>query len=113
MAAAVAWGLLAGPIGLVWGTRGVLAAGIAAAVCVIPGWCVFGLLSFAGGERQSQAMGVLAGTGLRMFAVLVAALAVDAQGWLAGTAFAAWLVVFYLVTLLVETVLVIRPASAS
>jgi hypothetical protein len=109
----MAWTLLAGPIGLVWGPRGLLAAGVAAAVCVLPGWCVFGLLSFVGRERQSQAIGVLAGTGLRMFAVLVAALAVEAQGWLAGTAFAAWLVVFYLVTLLVETVLVTRPAPAS
>ena len=88
--------LWAGPAaleGLIW----------AAALCLVPGWLVIFVVSKAEARRR-DVLGMLLGTGLRLVAVSIGAIAVAL--WrpnLRVKEFFLWLAVFYVVALAVET----------
>ena len=113
-ASAVAlWVLLAGPAYWLSGLLGLEGLTYAALLCVVPGcllFCVIPFFDFA----QNKAFAFLAGSGLRMFVVLVATLILhEVRADLGLKEFLSWLVVFYSVTLLVETLLIVKLPEAN
>jgi hypothetical protein len=104
------WLAAAAPARRLGGDLALLQSAVAALVCLVPAavtllWSGRAL----GGPPEQQLLAVLGGTGLRLFAVLVAGvglfLSVPALG---HAAFLIWLVVFYLITLTLEVVLLVR-----
>ena len=107
-AVALLWAVLAWPAYRVSGIVGLQGLILAALLCLVPGWLVFW-----GASRyrvaQSAGAAVMAGGVLRMLFVLFGVLAIGkllpAMGdW----QFLLWVVPFYLVTLVVETWLLLR-----
>jgi hypothetical protein len=107
------WGVLAallafGSVGL----PGVEGAGYSVALCLIPGW----LTIFAGDLLKGGSLGVyvvLIGTGLRMFFVLVGLFVVGSlRPDLGFREFVVWLLVSYLVSLALETWMVLLPSKS-
>lgn len=93
--------VLAGPAWLVAESKGLIGLAAAALLCTVPGCLVVAFKELAGG---SQATLVLAAGGLRMFFVLLGALA--AKFVVTGYGlkeFFIWLILFYLFTLALET----------
>jgi hypothetical protein len=89
-----------------FGVAGMEAASISAVACLVPGCVVFWLLEgLSPGDAQIRA--VLAGTGLRVAFGLAAAVIMDELAGLAATNYVVWLAVFYLVSLAVETHLIL------
>lgn len=93
--------VLAGPAWLVAGDKGLIGIAAATVLCTLPGCLV---VAFKGLVGDSQATLVLAAGGLRMFFVLLGALAakfvVEGYGL---KEFFVWLILFYLFTLALET----------
>lgn len=113
LAAGVAaiWLLLVGPAYWLAGVAGVEGLSIAAVLCLLPGWLVFALGTLYG-VANNQAMIVLSGTVLRMLSVLFGALAVrEFRPDLQFREFFVWLLVFYMATLLLETLLTVGNNS--
>lgn len=110
LATAVAlWGLCAWPAWQLAGAAGLEGLTLAAVLCSLPGFVVFVLTSgVEPGSPRGAAM-VMVGTGIRLAVVMAGALGVR---WLAPhlkwREFHVWLLVFYLATLGLETVLVLR-----
>ena len=105
---AAAWAVAAGLAFAFSGPRGLEAVTWAAAVCLIPGWLVFALQGQYGTAAPLAALlfGVLG----RMAVVLSAALAVKAvRPELEMKSFGLWLGAFYVLTLAVETKLLLTP----
>jgi hypothetical protein len=93
--------LLAGPAWLVAEIKGLIGLGVSALLCTVPGCLVVVFRELAG---KSQATLILAAGGLRMFFVLLGALA--AKFVVSGYGlkeFFIWLILFYLFTLALET----------
>lgn len=108
------WVLLAWPAYRLAGVRGLEGMSTAAALCLVPGWFVFWLVFWSTsryGVTQSRALAVLAGTVLRLLFVLIGTVVVQSARGLGFWEFLVWLVVFYVVTLVVETILVLKPAA--
>ncbi len=105
------WLLMVVPAWMVAGSRGVIGLTISAFLCLLPGWAVF-LIVGQWGALQSQASAVLVATVLRLVVVLVGAMAVVGVRPDFGLRdFFVWLIIFYTVTLMVETLLLVRKAS--
>jgi hypothetical protein len=106
----VVWLLMLVPAHLVFGMQGIVAASLSVLVCFVPGCLAF----FATQSRFSPAAqlgGVVAGTGLR---VVFAATGIAIMHW--GLAYEArnyliWLGISYLVSLALETWLLMGPRA--
>ncbi len=107
------WLILAGPAYWLAESRGLEGLTYSALLCWLPGCVVFftvGLLALG----DNNGMAFLMGSGLRMFAVLVGALAINQwRADLGVREFLSWLIAFYLVTLVVETLLIVRSPNAT
>lgn len=107
-AVAALWAVLALPAYRVSGPVGLQGLFLAAALCLVPGWLVFWVASRYR-VAQSAAAAVMAGGVLRMLFVLFGVLAVgELLPALGDWQFLLWVVPFYLVTLVVETWLLLR-----
>jgi len=105
------WLLLAGPAYFVAGTAGLEGLSIAALLCLIPGWIVLFLEAYVAGGNSPSLL-ILSGTVLRLLFVLVGTLVMQSvHQHLQFREFTAWLLVFYLATLLVETLLVLKQVQ--
>ncbi|MSR58569.1 MAG: hypothetical protein EXS05_13100 [Planctomycetaceae bacterium] len=91
-----------------FGADGIGAATVSAVVCLIPGCLVFWLVA-AASPPNAQVRAVVLGTGLRVASGLAGAFVMHNVLALAPKNYVVWLTIFYLVTLLVETCL-IMPA---
>jgi hypothetical protein len=108
------WALLALPSRYLWGDAAAVSGGVAAILCLVPTTLTLAWAGWAlGRPSDEQLIMVLGGTGVRMFFVLLSALALysyvpylqEQRGfWL-------WVLIFYLFTLALETVLIVggRP----
>lgn len=106
--AVVLWGLLAGPAYWLAGASGLEGLTYSALLCVVPGCLLFFAIPFFE-FAQNKAYAFLVGSGLRMFVVLVATLILhEIRADLGLKEFLSWLVAFYVVTLLVETLLIVK-----
>jgi hypothetical protein len=100
--------LLAAPAWWLSGPKGLEGLTFAAALCLIPGWLVFAFHSQYGTAAPLGVM--LVGTLGRMAVVLFGALAVKAvRPDLGLKSFALWLGAFYLLSLAIETKLLLKP----
>lgn len=107
------WGLLAGPAYWLAGSLGLEGLTYSALLCVVPGCLLFLAIPFFE-FAQNKAYAFLVGSGLRMFVVLVATLILhEIRADLGLKEFLSWLVVFYSVTLLVETLLIVKSPDAA
>jgi len=89
------------------GRAGIEEMSLAAGLCLFPGWLAFWLVSRYVAAK-SRALAVLAGSLLRMFLVLGGVLVLRTVWGELPKSFLIWLCVFYLLSLVVETVLVTR-----
>lgn len=102
----VLWGLLVGPAWLLAGQDGLAGLTVAAAICLLAG---VPILFFVGLLSNSQSMLPLLGSVLRLVFVFCGCLAVlefmPAWGF---REFLIWLIIFYFVLLVVETVFILQ-----
>ena len=111
-AAAALWALLAIPAWLTAGVDGLEGLSYAAVLCLVPGWAVFLLASSVSDRGVRTLVTVAGGMSLRFVFVLVGVLTIPmVRPRLGLREFVLWLVVFYLATLAVETVHLIRGNS--
>ena len=110
---AVLWLILAGPAHALRGNAGLEGLTYAGLLCLLPGWLVF-LLGSRYGSAKNQAVGLLAGTVVRLMFVLFGVVLIQSvRPDLGFWEFLVWVLAFYLVTLLLETLLIVRQASQS
>jgi hypothetical protein len=110
----VLWLLLAIPAYFLGGEADVRFAGVAALLCLIPTAMTLLWLDFASGATpDKQLLAVLGGTGVRMGFVLTVGLVLfhTLESFHAAR-FLIWIIVFYLATLTLEMVLVVRHQAA-
>ena len=108
----VAWLVLVGVAYSVAGNWGVVGLSVASLLCLIPGWIVFVLVSSTP-KVESQGVFILAGTLIRMLFVLAGLLYCRFFFPRLGVSeFVVWLVVFYLYTLLLETIFLLRTRES-
>lgn len=102
--------LLAGPAYWLASVRGLEGVAYSALLCWLPGCVMFlGIV----GLIENQGFAFLIGTGLRMMTVLLGALVIhQTRTDLGLREFFSWLIVFYSVTLLVETLLLVGVRSS-
>ena len=111
--AAALWVILAGPAYWLAGGLGLEGLSYSALLCWVPGCLLFFAIPFFE-FANNKAFAFLAGSGLRMFVVLVATLVLkEVRADLGLKEFLSWLVVFYSVTLLAETLLIVNSPEAS
>jgi hypothetical protein len=111
--AAALWVVLAGPAYGLAGTLGLEGLTYSALLCWLPGCGLFFVIPFFE-FAKNKAYAFLAGSSLRMFVVLVATLFLhEIRADLGVKEFLSWLVVFYSVTLLVETLLIVKSPEAN
>ena len=110
---AALWAVLAGPAFLLANTRGLEGLSYSALLCWVPGCLLFfAIPCFA--FAKNKAFAFLASSTVRMFAVLTGALLIhEVRADLGLKEFLSWLVVFYTVTLLVETLLIVKSPEAN
>ena len=107
------WVVLAGPAYWLAGNLGLEGLTYSALLCWLPGCLLFLVIPFLG-LANNKATAFLAGSGLRMFVVLVATLVLqEFRADLGLKEFLGWLVAFYSVTLLVETLLIVKSPDAN
>ncbi|MBM4224753.1 MAG: hypothetical protein FJ167_08170 [Gammaproteobacteria bacterium] len=107
------WLVLAGPAYWLAGKLGLEGLAYSALLCWLPGCLLFFAIPFFE-FAQNKAFAFLVGSGLRMFVVLVATLLLhEFRADLGLKQFLSWLVVFYSVTLLVETFLIVKSPEAA
>jgi len=108
------WALVFVPARMVWGDRAVLESAVAAGLCLIPmvltlAWC----LRVQGGSAEAQLAAVMGSTAIRLFLVIIVAVSLFLfVEELNQPSFMLWVVFFYLATLTLEIVLVLRQTSA-
>ena len=101
---AVVWLILVAPAWGLAGRNGIEGLSYAALLCLVPGWLVFLIGSRYGVAETQGAFVVLSGTALRLVFVLSGTLFIQSvRKELRFREFIVWLLVFYLVTLLFET----------
>jgi hypothetical protein len=110
-----AWALIAYPARLLWGDDALVYSAVAAALCLVP--TALTMLWAGWATRQSpeqQLMMVLGGTGVRMGVVLGVGLMLYSWVPLFGQqSFWVWVLLFYLLTLALEMVLVVKGQPAA
>lgn len=96
-----------------WGDLAVLHSGTAALLCLVPGVIALLLVGLFHNQPDQQLTVALASTSLRMFFVLGAAFLLERTVPLyhGSLAFWIWVLVFYLLTLAVETLLLVLKRS--
>lgn len=110
---AALWAVLAGPAFWLAGTLGLEGLTYAAVLCWLPGCLLLFAIPFFE-FAKNKAYAFLAGSGLRMLVVLVATMVLhEVRADLGLRPFLSWLVVFYSVTLLVETLLIVKSPEAN
>lgn len=103
------WILLLAPAWLLAGPSGLEGLSYATALCIVPGWLIFWMSSLSGLAQTQLAMVVLGGSALRLLFVLAGTLVIHSfRPGLGFRGFLLWILVFYLATLLVETLLMVR-----
>ena len=108
----VLWVILAGPAYWLANTLGLEGVTYSALLCWLPGCVLFMAIPFFEFAKNT-AFAFLAGSSLRMFVVLLGTLVIhQARAHLGLKEFLSWLVVFYSVTLLVETLLIVKSPGA-
>ncbi len=109
------WLALAYPTRLLWGDLALLQSAAAALICLVPAVLTFlwSQRSLSGPPEQQMAA-ILGGTTVRLLAVLGVAVTLFLMvPAFAGVGFFVWIVVFYLVTLALEVVLLLRRLPAA
>lgn len=109
------WLLAAAPAWLLGGERALLETVAAALLCLLPmiATMVWAYASFGGSPEQLLAAG-LGGSGVRLIVVIGGGIALSrAIEALSRPAFLLWVVAFYLATLTLEIVLIVRRPSAT
>lgn len=109
------WLLAAAPAWLLGGEQALLETAAAALLCLLPmvATMVWAHHSFGGSPEQLLAAG-LGGSGARMLVVLGGGIALSRSvEALSRPAFLLWVVVFYLATLTLEIVLIVRRQNAA
>ena len=111
---AALWLLLLFPVRLAFGDRAVLETAVAAVLCLIPMALTMAWSAWAqAGSPETQLAAVLGGTALRMLLIVAIALALfKTVEELSRPDFLIWVVVFYLATLTLEIVLLVRRQAA-
>ena len=106
------WLLAVGPALRYFGMSGVEATAVSAASCILGGWVTFW---FAARLRQPrmQAFAVLFGTAIRAVFALAGAIVMDALLGIARENYLIWLALFYLASLALETVLLLKPQNGA
>jgi hydrogenase-4 membrane subunit HyfE len=103
------WLAVAIPTRIFWNDLAALHAGVAALLCLAPALVTLvGVLWLSGQSPEQRILFALGASGIRMFGVLLLALLLhDAYPFLRlQPGFHAWILVFYLFTLLLETLLI-------
>ena len=109
---ATVWLVVTGPAYMLSGVLGLEGASYAAVLCLVPGWLVF-LVVDRYFVAHAQVAGVLLGTVLRMLFVLVGLVTIKAtRPELGFREFVVWILVFYMATLLTETLMLVKHRSA-
>src|SRR5882724_3210822 len=98
------WLLTVVPAWKIYGVAGIEAVAVSAFSCLAAGCVTFALVAFASQPRQ-QAFSVLLGTIVRALFALLGALVMHVLLGLTRENYLVWLVLFYLISLAVETVL--------
>jgi hypothetical protein len=104
------WLLVVLPAQRYFGMAGVEASGVSAVSCLLGGWVTFWLTTRLTQPRM-QAVAVLFGTGIRGVFALAGAIVMDGLLGLAPANYLIWLGLFYLVSLALETVLLMKPTG--
>jgi hypothetical protein len=110
------WLLLAGPAYLCWGEQQLIFSAVAAGLCLVPMAATLVWVEFAHGQKapEQQLLAVLGGTGVCMAFVLAGGMVIYfAVPPFKSAGFWLWVVGFYLWTLTVKVVLVVRRQAAS
>jgi hypothetical protein len=108
---AALWVMLAAPAYWLAGNLGLEGLTYSALLCCLPGCLLFFAIPFFR-FAQNKAYAFLVGSGLRMFVVLIATMVFrEFRADLGLKEFLGWLVVFYSVTLLVETLLIVKSSD--
>ena len=103
------WTLLLVPAWSLAGLKGVEGLTYAAMLCLVPGWLVFFIGSRYGVANSQGTIVVIGGGLLRSASALVGALVVPSvRSDLGLREFLVWLLVFYLASLLAETLLLVK-----
>jgi hypothetical protein len=111
--AAALWTVLAGPAYWLAGALGLEGLTYAALLCWLPGCLLFFAIPFFE-FAKNKAYAFLAGSGLRMFVVLVGTLVLqEFRADLGLKEFLGWLVAFYSVMLLAETLLIVKSLEVT
>jgi hypothetical protein len=112
----VFWALVALPAHHFWGMAAAVHSAVALGLCMVPATLTLAWAGWAVHRSpEQQLLMVLGGTGLRMFLVLTAGLALylRVDYFRNNPGFWAWILVFYLFTLALEMTLVLRGRSAA
>lgn len=109
------WVILSYPAWRLGGEAHLIYSGVALVLCTLPAAATLILDRLAvGGTPETQLVAVVGGMLMRMAAVLGGGLALSAfHPYFQGQAFWLWVAVFYLFTLALEMVLIVRGRSAS
>jgi len=110
-ATALTWLAALAPAALQFGSEGVAAATVSAAACFIPG-CVVVLAAALARSPASSAGAIVGGTLVRLVSALLAAWFMHSWCGFAVTNYLIWIGLFYVVTLVVETALLLQPGQA-
>ena len=106
------WILLLLPAYWVAGPAGLEGLSYSALLCLIPGWLAFWLAKNSDQPGKQASLAILASSVLRLLFVLFGTLVVQAvRSHLGLREFLVWLIVFYMATLLIETLLVLRTSA--
>jgi hypothetical protein len=109
LACATFWLILAYPAFRLWGFRGLIESGVAASLCVLPSLLTIVWAWLASSRPKDHLWMALGSTGTRMGMVLgLAVLLALLNPVFRGTSFWAWVLVFYLFTLAIDVVLLLR-----
>lgn len=108
------WLLSVWPANRIAGRDGLVGLSVAAVLCFVPGLVVFGLAGNVAPGSPKAATMVLVGSGLRMAAVLAGVLVIR-EYWprFGFREFLVWVLIFYLGTLALETLLLLKRPAVS
>jgi len=106
------WLVVALPMRFAQGDQAVLGTACAMLICLMPAQATLAWANRLGSTPDQQIVAVLAGTGVRLFVVLSCGLLLR-WGWPErfSDSFLLWLGFFYLATLTLETLLILRRKS--
>ena len=108
-----AWAAAAYPAFLLRGETGLVHSGVAALACLVPAALTLFLARLATWSPEQRLMLILGGSGIRMLVVLGVVLALNwTTTYFQPLGFVLWVLAFYLLTLVLEVVLLVQEQSA-